>query len=182
VSGLVVRLDPPGFETRCRIIEQKARAWQTPITTEVSSVLARAVHGSVRELEGALVRLLAHARLLNEPLSAGLATRVASDLTTERKPVGLAEIANEVSVAFGVSVAELNSRRRTRRVTEPRHVAMYLARKLTNHSLSEVGEFLGGRNHVSVLHGVKQVDKKLAGNDEFRVRVEQIRSRLDPQA
>ena len=140
VSGLVVRLDPPDFETRCRIIEHKARQWRTPIAGEVAAVLARAIHGSVRELEGALVRLVAHARLLKEPVSPELAQRVAGDLSEERKPVGLAEIAAEVSVAFGVSVAELNSRRRTRRVTEPRHVAMYLARRLTSHSLSEVGE------------------------------------------
>lgn len=182
VSGLVVRLDPPDFETRCKILEHKARAWNTPVPKEVSAVLARAVRGSVRELEGALVRLVAHARLLKEPLSTALALRVASDLSEERQPVGLAEVANEVAVAFGVSVAELNSRRRTRRVTEPRHVAMYLARRLTNHSLSEVGEFLGGRNHVSVIHGVKQVQKKLAENDEFRLRVESVLSRLDPQA
>jgi chromosomal replication initiator protein len=180
VSGLVVRLDPPDFATRCRILQQKARKWQTALPEEAAAVLARAVRGSVRELEGALVRLVAHARLLGEPLSAGLAARVAGDVADERRPVGLPEIATEVAAAFGVGVAELHARRRTRRVTVPRHVAMWLARELTGHSLAEIGDYFGGRGHVSVLHAEKQVRERTAADDDFRLRIQAVRARLRP--
>lgn len=180
VSGLVVRLDPPDFATRCRILQQKAQKWQTTLPEDAAAVLARGVRGSVRELEGALVRLVAHARLLSEPLSAGLAARVVGDVADERRPIGLPEIATEVAAGFGVAVAELHARQRTRRVTVPRHVAMALARELTGCSLAEIGDYFGGRGHVSVLHAQTQVRERTAADDDFRLRVQAIRARLRP--
>jgi len=165
ISGLVVRVDPPDIETRCRILEGKALAMGKTIAPEVCRYLAERTGGNVRELEGMLVSLLATASLSHAKLDLALARQVVdSQLPHQPLVVRGSEVIELVSGALHVGVAELKSRKRSRSVALPRQIAMYLMRKLTALSAADVGRALGGRSHATVLAACKKIKELLAAN------------------
>lgn len=164
-SGLVARIDRPCYETRIAIIKRKAELRGLKLEEDVACYLAHTADQSIRELEGALTQLQALAMTTNRPIDLTLAKdAIGETLSTPSGVVGIQDIISRVSQNFGVKPADLLSKRRPQSITTPRQVAMYLARKLTNHSLQEIGGFFGGRDHTTVMHAVARTKEKREGD------------------
>lgn len=152
VAGLVVRLSHPDAETRCRILAAKAVELGYRLEPEVLQMVAHHVQGNVRDLEGALTRIIAYAALLKHPVTLDLARQVIADGGMAVQPkAGLQKIEAETCAFFGVSVADVHSSRKGRRISLARQAAMVLARDLTDLSYNEIARLMGGKNHTTVL-------------------------------
>lgn len=165
-QGLVVDIQPPDFTLRRAIIDAKAAAIDgVEISSEVLDLLASRLSTNVRELEGGLNRLLAYASLGNRPVTVEFAEEVLADMfRASRRRITIDEIQKRVSEHFRIRHAEMVSARRAREVARPRQIAMYLAKQLTPRSLPEIGRRFGGRDHTTVIHAVRQIEK-LRGED-----------------
>jgi chromosomal replication initiator protein len=183
-SGLVVELEAPAFEVRRAILEKRARLDGVEASGPVLDEIALGVTSSVRALEGALVRVIAYASLKREELTPGLARHVLGRLgaAPANSSCGIPEIVDAAAGEFGVSREDLLARNRRPEVATARHVAMYLARELTRHSLPEIGRGIGGRNHTTVLHAVNRVTAAVRRDERLRDAVDNLRSRLGPPA
>jgi len=160
-SGLVARIDFPGFETRITILRVKARLRGVDLAEDVAAVLAKAATTSVRQLDGALTSLLARADLGRRPIDVDLAREVLRHADVppgDGRPISVDHIVTEVCRTYRVKASELRGRRRPQSIARPRQVAMYLARQLTSESLNEIGRQIGGRDHSTVLHAVRQIE------------------------
>lgn len=156
--GLVAKLDPPSYETRLAIIKKKAHLRGLNISDDVVEYIGQKVEANIRELEGALTMVSAHAMSLGEPITLELA-RVAlggGQSPSERR-IGISEITNVVTTFFGVRLADLQSKKRSQSIALPRQMCMYLARSLTRLSLEEIGGHLGGRDHTTVMHACAKI-------------------------
>lgn len=175
VSGLVARLSPPMFETRLSILRQKAARRGLEIAEALLAEIARRVETNVRELEGALAKVAALSAMEGRSPDVGLVRAALRELATSREgPVSLGEILDAVESVFGVSGSDVRSRKRSRRVIRPRQVAMYVAKRLTEHSLAEVGAFLGKRDHATVIHAGKRVAEEIKKDPALRRAVEDV--------
>ena len=167
VAGLVVRMTPPGRDTRRRILEAKAIQMGRPLASDVLDLLADRLGGSVRDLEGGLTRLIAFAALLKTPITPDLARRVAADLATAPpKRTGLEEIEQAACTFFGVAPADVRSRRKARSISLARQATMVLARDLTDLSLSEIARGLGSKHHTTVLAACRKWQQLVANGTE----------------
>ena len=152
VSGLVVHLSPPDVQTRRRLVQAKAHEIGRTLPDDVVHLVADRIQGSVRDLEGALTRILAYAALLKQPATLALARQALEGLVATRPlRTGVREIETAVAEFFGVSVEDIHSRRKARLVSLARQVTMVLAREMTDLSLAEIARLLGGKNHTTVL-------------------------------
>lgn len=176
--GLVARLDPPSFETRLAIVRQKTEARNLHINDEVASLVAQRVSSNVRELEGAVIRLVGYASLSGRPLDLELANEVLRDSGLRRPGMLLETIQEVVARAYKVRRSELVGKRRTKSLAFPRQVAIYLARKLTGHSLAEIGQAFGGRDHSTVLYAYNKIERERAGNPQLRDMIERLSGEL----
>jgi len=175
VSGLVARIQPPDFETRLAILRYKAKKRGLRLSEDMLDEIARQVDRNVRELEGALKKIAALASLDGGDPSPALVRLALREVTTSRDgPVTLKEVAKAAEAEFGVSIADLRSRKRTRNILRPRQIAMFVAKHVTEHSLSEIGAFLGGRDHATVVYSAKRVRAELAKDETYRRGVENI--------
>src|SRR5690554_2910224 len=151
--GLITDIQPPDLETRIAILRKKAKDDNLVIDQEILSYIATHIQSNIRELEGALVRVIAHANLHNTPLTLETVAEALKDIlkTPAHQPVTIEGIMEIVADYYSIKVSELKSKRRTRNITFPRQVAMYLVRQLTDRSLPEIGEAFGGRDHTTVI-------------------------------
>jgi chromosomal replication initiator protein len=178
--GLVTDIKPPDLETRVAILKKKAEEDQIALGDEVLEFIARNCRSNVRELEGAIIKLLAYSSLTRREASIELAREalggvlVGSD-TPEITPTLVKE---RVAQSWGVSVDALSSKKRTKEVTAPRQVAMYLIRELLDAPLVEIGRMFGGRDHSTVIHSIQKVEEDLAKDDRFHARVQALRAGL----
>jgi|CXWL01.1.fsa_nt_gi chromosomal replication initiator protein len=165
-QGLVVDIQPPDYTLRRAIIGSKAAAIEgATIDSDVLDLLASRLATNIRELEGGLNRLLAYASLGNRPVTIEFAEEVLADMfRASRRRITIDEIQRRVSEHFRIRHAEMVSARRAREVARPRQIAMYLAKQLTPRSLPEIGRRFGGRDHTTVIHAVRQIEK-LRGED-----------------
>lgn len=159
-SGLIISINPPDLATRRKILARKARAQGVVLDEPVLDFLAENLRGDIREIEGAVVGLLAKSSLLNEPIGLSLAKEVVRDLVGEAKVVTVETIREMIGRHFRVSSEELCSRSRKRAVVWPRQVAMYLARRYTDASLEAIGRMFN-RDHATVYHSVNQIKEQL---------------------
>ena len=156
--GLSVAIDPPDFETRAQIVLAKARERGVQLPEDVAFLLAKRMHSNVRDLEGALNTLAARANFTGRTITAEFAQETLRDLLRAQQAlVSIPNIQKTVADYYGLPLRELLSKRRTRSLARPRQVAMALAKELTEHSLPEIGDAFGGRDHTTVLHACKQV-------------------------
>jgi len=156
--GLTVAIEPPELETRVAILIGKAHQAQVELPSEVAFFIAKRIRSNIRELEGALRRVVAHSRFTNQPISLELAREALKDLLAlQDKLVTIENIQKTVAEYYKIRVHDLLSARRSRSITRPRQVAMALAKELTNHSLPEIGDAFGGRDHTTVLHACRKV-------------------------
>ena len=173
--GLVTDIQPPDLDTRTAILRKKAEEAGIAVPDEVTDFIARRITANIRELEGALIRVVAYSQLLSKPLSVGLAQEVLKEMVREvGSRLTIAAIQAHVAEHFRLSPEELQSNRRQRSVLYPRQVAMYLCRKLTDSSLPEIGRFFGRRNHTTVLHAVGKIERELAQDAHKKHTVESL--------
>ncbi len=156
--GLTVAIEPPELETRVAILKKKAEHAQINLPDEVAFFIAKRIRSNIRELEGALRRVIANAHFTGRPITLDFAKEALRDLLAlQAKLITIDNIQKTVSEYYKIRVADLLSKRRNRSIARPRQVAMALAKELTNHSLPEIGDAFGGRDHTTVIHGCKKV-------------------------
>ena len=177
-GGLLADLAPLDRELRSRILKVKAREARLTIGESLLENIASRMNGSVRDIEGLVLRLKAAATHQECELDERLVEQLIAPYVAASAPVTLDKIVDTVAWVYGISRAELLSRDRSRRVAWPRHVAAYLCRRLTNASLPEIGEVLGGRNHTSVLRAVRSVNDRVSGDAAFASRLREIEAML----
>ena len=178
--GLVTDIKPPDFETRVAILRKKAEDDQLALADEVLDFIARNCRSNVRELEGAVIKLLAYSSLTRREVTTELAREALGGVLTEAPLTELTPsiIRQKVAEEWSTSVEGLSSKRRTKELTVPRQVAMYLIRELLDLSLVEIGALFGGRDHSTVIHSINKVEEDLAADDAFHARVEKLRGHL----
>ncbi len=165
--GLVTDIQPPDLETRVAILKKKAEREIVKVPDDVIFFIAEKIRSNIRELEGSLIRVVAYSLLTNNPISISIAAEVLKDAIKEDafiKVITVEKIQKIIADNFEIKVSDIKKGGRSKVITYPRHLAMYLSRELTNHSLSEIGEFFGGRDHTTVLHAYEKI-KKLSTND-----------------
>ncbi len=160
--GLTVAIEPPELETRVAILKTKADQAQMLLPNDAAFFIAQRIRSNVRELEGTLKRVIAHAQFTAKPISIDLVREALKDLLAlQDRLVSIDNIQRVVAEYYKIKVSDLHSKRRSRSVARPRQVAMYLAKDLTNHSLPEIGENFGGRDHTTVLHACRKIKELL---------------------
>jgi chromosomal replication initiator protein len=156
--GLTVSIEPPELETSVAILMSKAAVEGVSLPEEVAFFIAKRIRSNVRELEGALRRVLANSQFTGHPIDLDFTKHALKDLLAlQDRLVSIENIQKTVADYFKIRVADLLSKRRTRSIARPRQVAMALAKELTNHSLPEIGDAFGGRDHTTVLHGCRRI-------------------------
>jgi chromosomal replication initiator protein len=164
--GLCVDVQPPDLETRIAILQLKAERDGIEVPPPVIEFVASKFDQSVRELEGALVRVVAWSELTSQPIDESLAERALQDLIPQTESeIPAALILEETAAYFAISVEELVSKSRSRPLTHARHIAMYLTRENTGLSLVKIGDMYGGRDHTTVLHGIKKIEDEMRARD-----------------
>ena len=169
-SGLTVAIEPPELEMRVAILINKARAESTEMPEEVAFFVAKNVRSNVRELEGALRKILAYSRFNQKEISIQLAREALRDLLSiQNRQISVENIQKTVADYYKIKVADMYSKKRPASIARPRQIAMYLAKELTQKSLPEIGELFGGRDHTTVLHAVR----KISGERQQRTELNQ---------
>ena len=179
-SGLVADLHPTTFELRLGILDAKADSLGTEVPAKVKEFLAHKIASNVRELEGALNRLCAHAQLVGSQITLETAQDLLQDLLRAHdRKLTMEEIQRRVAEHFKIRLSDMSSARRARVVARPRQVAMYLAKQLTSRSLPEIGRAFGGRDHTTVMHAVRKVDELCRDDQAFAEDVELLTRMLE---
>jgi chromosomal replication initiator protein len=178
--GLVADLHPTTYELRVGILQSKAEGLEIEIPQKVFEYLAHKITSNVRELEGALNRIVAAASLVGRPVTLESTQEILHDLlrASDRR-ITIEEIQKRVAEHFNIKLAEMSSARRSRAVARPRQVAMYLAKQLTSRSLPEIGRKFGGRDHTTVMHAVRKVEELRTADAAFAEDVELLRRMLE---
>ncbi len=177
--GLVADIHPTTYELRLGILQTKAEASGVDVPLRVLEFLASRITSNVRELEGALNRIVLQANLTRQPVSIEMAQEILKDvLRAADRRITIEEIQKAVVEHYGLRMADMTSARRQRQVARPRQVAMYLAKLLTPRSLPEIGRRFGGRDHTTVMHAVRQIERLQAEDRQLADDVEAIRRRL----
>jgi chromosomal replication initiator protein len=167
--GLTVAIEPPELETRVAILMKKAEQTNTPLNYESAFFIAQKIRSNVRELEGALKRVIASAHFTGKPITIETIRESLKDLLAlQDRQVSIDNIQKTVAEYYKLKVSDLMSKRRTRSVARPRQVAMALAKELTNHSLPEIGDRFGGRDHTTVLHACRKIAELRESSADIR--------------
>ena len=167
-AGLTVAIEPPELEMRVAILMRKADAEGTVMPEDVAFFVAKNVRANVRELEGALRKILAYSRFSHKEINIGLAREALKDLLSiQNRQVGVENIQKTVADFYKIKVADMYSKKRPASIARPRQIAMYLAKEMTQKSLPEIGELFGGRDHTTVLHGVRKIAAERQKNSEL---------------
>ncbi|WP_432406076.1 chromosomal replication initiator protein DnaA [Wukongibacter sp. M2B1] len=174
--GLITDIQPPDFETRIAILRKKAELENIDIENEVLHFIAKKIKSNIRELEGALIRISAYSSLTNKDVSIDLANEALKDIISSSKPkqITISYIKDVIAQHHNVKVEDLNSKRRTRSITYPRQIAMYICRELTDFSLPKIGEEFGGRDHTTVIHAYDKISKDIKSDSDLKNRIEKI--------
>lgn len=167
--GLTVAIEPPELETRVAILMKKAEQAEVDLPHNAAFFIAQKIRSNVRELEGALKKVIADSHFMGRPITQDFIRESLKDLLAlQDKQVGVDNIQRTVAEYYKIKVADLHSKRRSRSVARPRQVAMALAKELTNHSLPEIGDAFGGRDHTTVLHACRKVAELRDENADIR--------------
>lgn len=167
-SGLTVAIEPPELEMRVAILINKAAAENAVMPEEVAFFVAKNVRSNVRELEGALRKILAYSRFNQKEISIQLAREALKDLLSiQNRQIGVENIQKTVADFYKIKVADMYSKKRPASIARPRQIAMFLAKELTQKSLPEIGELFGGRDHTTVLHAVRKIAAERQTNTEL---------------
>jgi chromosomal replication initiator protein len=167
-AGLTVAIEPPELEMRVAILMKKADLEATPMPEDVAFFVAKNVRANVRELEGALRKILAYSRFSHKDINIQLAREALKDLLSiQNRQVGVENIQKTVADFYKIKVADMYSKKRPASIARPRQIAMYIAKEMTQKSLPEIGELFGGRDHTTVLHAVRKIAAERQKNTDL---------------
>jgi chromosomal replication initiator protein len=167
-AGLTVAIEPPELEMRVAILMRKAESEATTMPEDVAFFVAKNVRANVRELEGALRKILAYSRFSQKDINIQLAREALKDLLSiQNRQIGVENIQKTVADFYKIKVADMYSKKRPASIARPRQIAMYLAKEMTQKSLPEIGELFGGRDHTTVLHAVRKISAERQKNTEL---------------
>ena len=180
--GLMADIGVPDYETRMAILRKKAESDNFDIDDEVLSYIANNIKSNVRELEGALNKLLAYNNLVHIPITMDIAEKELANIITPDKPREITPqlIIEVVSEHFHISVDQMISKTRSSDVAKPRQIAMYLCKNMTDSPLDTIGSLLGGRDHSTIIHGIKKVTEEYETNETTRTLIETIKKKINP--
>jgi len=177
--GLVAEIEPPCFETRVAILQDKADRLGMELPRDVARYIAEHVENNVRELEGSLTKLTAMASLFGRAVDVGLARQVLSaTFSNQNRAIRMDDILDVICRHFAVKIGDLQSKRRTQSIVFPRQIAMFLARQLTPLSLGEIGGHFGGRDHSTVLYAIERMEKRRRVDSEFGVTLSDLERQI----
>jgi chromosomal replication initiator protein len=178
--GLITDIQPPDLETRVAILLKKAKADGLNIPNDVIMYIANKIDTNIRELEGALIRVVAYSSLINHDLSADLAAEALKDIIHDSRPksITITDIQRIVGEYYDLRIEDFKAKKRTKAVAFPRQIAMYLARELTDFSLPKIGDEFGGRDHTTVIHAHEKISKELVQNFSLRQTVEELKEKI----
>lgn len=179
--GLQVEITPPDLETRIAILRKKAEAENLIIDDSTLDYIASQVDTNIRELEGALVKVQAHATIEHEDINVNLAREALADLKLVQKNQGLqiSKIQEVVANYFQTSTYELKGKKRVRQIVVPRQIAMYLSRELTDSSLPKIGQEFGGKDHTTVMHACDKISREIKTDSDIKTAVFDLKQMLD---
>ena len=175
-QGLLADIQPPDLETRVAILRKKAESEGMTLPDDVYAFIAERISSNIRELEGALIRVIAYSRISRLTIDLEVAQKVVHDVFPVRsqQPISIATIQSEVCKFFGVNKADLVSNKRSQSIVYPRQMAMYLARDLTDMSLPKIGSEFGGRDHTTVMHAQKKIERMMKESREIYNQVQSL--------
>ncbi|OZI12443.1 chromosomal replication initiation protein DnaA [Bacillaceae bacterium SAS-127] len=178
--GLITDITPPDLETRIAILRKKAKADNLDIPNEVMLYIANQIDTNIRELEGALIRVVAYSSLINKDVNADLAAEALKDIIPSSKPktITIQNIQKVVGEQYNVKLEDFKAKKRTKSVAFPRQIAMYLSRELTDFSLPKIGEEFGGRDHTTVIHAHEKISRLLETDSQLQHNVKEIQNLL----
>ncbi|WP_397334156.1 chromosomal replication initiator protein DnaA [Paenibacillus sp. VMFN-D1] len=185
--GLITDIQPPDLETRIAILRKKAKAEHLDIPNEAMVYIASHIHTNVRELEGALIRVIAYSSLVNQDITVHMTAEALKNMISQSRPqmISIQDIQERVGDYYGLRIEDFKARKRTRAVAFPRQIAMYLSRELTDYSLPKIGEAFGGRDHTTVIHAHEKIASVIREDQEIHQIVsrlsENIKSRIQPR-
>ncbi len=179
--GLIADIQAPDFETRMAILKKKADVEKLNIPNEVMVYIATKIKSNIRELEGALIRIVAFSSLTNKEISVDLASEALKDIISSKqtKQVTIDIIQEVVANYYNLKIEDLKSSRRTRNIAFPRQIAMYLSRKLTDMSLPKIGEEFGGRDHTTVIHAYEKISNNLKKDESLQNAINELNKRIN---
>jgi chromosomal replication initiator protein len=173
--GLITDIQPPDFETRVAILKKKMERETVCVPDDVAYFIANNIKSNIRELEGSLIRVVAYSSLIGRPIDLALAKEVLKDtFSEEEKKITIDIIQQKAAEYFHINLSDMRTKKRSRSIAYPRQIAMYLVRSLTEHSLPEIGEFFGGRDHTTVMHAISKIDKELKTEVKTRRSIDDI--------
>ncbi|MEH7303883.1 chromosomal replication initiator protein DnaA [Neobacillus drentensis] len=178
--GLITDITPPDLETRIAILRKKAKAEGLDIPNEVMLYIANQIDSNIRELEGALIRVVAYSSLINKDINADLAAEALKDIIPSSKPkvITILDIQKTVGELFSVKLEDFKAKKRTKSLAFPRQIAMYLSRELTDYSLPKIGEEFGGRDHTTVIHAHEKISKLLQTDAQLQRQMKELHELL----
>lgn len=179
--GLMCKIDPPAYETRVAIIEKKAGAWGVKLPVDVIRLLAENITTNIREIEGAIVKIVKCTSITNSKINLELARECISELIKDKKPINIEQILKAITSRYNVQLSLLQSKKRMKSISLPRQIAMHLARRLTSLSLNEIGGYLGGRDHTTVIHADEKIHSLRKKDKNLNELLQKIEDTLQKQ-
>ncbi|NLV77367.1 MAG: chromosomal replication initiator protein DnaA [Tissierellia bacterium] len=171
--GLIADIQPPDLETRIAILKKKAKVENINVPNDVMLYIASKIQSNIRELEGALIRIVAYSSLTNKEVTVELAEEALKDIISNNKPreITVDLIKDVVAKEYNIKIEDFNSKKRTRAIAYPRQIAMYLTRELTDLSLPKIGDEFGGRDHTTVIHAYDKIEGDIKESEEFKNKI-----------
>ncbi|SET14722.1 chromosomal replication initiator protein [Salinibacillus kushneri] len=178
--GLITDITPPDLETRIAILRKKAKAEGLDIPNEVMLYIANQIDTNIRELEGALIRVVAYSSLINQDIDASVAADALKDIIPSSKPkqITIQSIQETVGEYYNVKLEDFAAKKRTKSIAFPRQIAMYLAREMTDYSLPKIGEEFGGRDHTTVIHAHEKIAKMIADDKQLHRDIDELKEKV----
>ena len=180
--GLIADIQAPDYETRMAILKKNIDTYERNIDEEIIDYIATNIKSNIRELEGALNKIIAFAKLNKVDLTLSLAEEALKDVIYPKRPKEITPtlIMYFVAEHFNVKAEDITSKKRNAEFVQPRQVFMYLCRDLTDTSLTNIGKFLGKKDHTTVMHGVSKIEEEMKMNDDLRTKIETIKKKISP--
>lgn len=178
--GLITDIQPPDLETRIAILRKKAKAENLDIPNEAMMYIANQIDTNIRELEGALIRVVAYSSLINQDITTHLAAEALKDIIPSSRPkmITIQDIQQKVGEYYNLKLEDFKARKRTKAIAFPRQIAMYLSRELTDFSLPKIGDAFGGRDHTTVIHAHEKISKQMKADQDLHKIINNITERI----
>ncbi len=181
--GLITDIQKPDLETRIAILRKKADLENLEVPNEVIIYIANKIKSNIRELEGALVKVIAYSSLVDKDIDTDLAQEALKDIVTQQnknknREINIDLIKKVVANYYNITLEEMVSKKRTQKIAFPRQIAMYLCRELTDSSLPQIGEEFGGRDHTTVIHSYKKIEEKYKNEEDFKNTIKKLINKI----